>query len=338
MPENPTYRVTGDDWDPPDRRQLPGDAALDGSGAQDLAEAEPPTPTLERWVAPSAAAREVAAGPGSGWAVPAAATARMGASVAAPGFAAVTADGVAVGAESRRRSPLAGLSDRLPPPFRAAIERVPPRFLLGGAGLVVVAVAFVVLVSGRPSGVAATETPAPTEVAAVATPGCSTPAAPLPIPDLLVTAPGAEARALTGFAGPAEVDLDGPWPAELGAVEASVPLGSTIRLTSTGACIAEWRAVAARPPSTIGKAWRPKGPETVELGWQRADRIAWQPAVPLPPRGEWIVRLTVWYREGDEPGAPSQVPGASPNESADGLPEGLVVERYFRLVVEAPAS
>jgi hypothetical protein len=48
--------------------------------------------------------------------------------------------------------------------------------------------------------------------------------------------------------------------------------------------------------------------------------------------------LTVWYREGDEPGAASGAPGASPDESADELPEGLVVERYYRLVVEAPAS
>jgi len=323
MPEIPTYRVTGDDWDPPEKDRREPTPALPPAAPEPAAQGPEAGPSTGDQVAPAEPAT-----PSSGWAAPAPEHARKNVASKPAMKREAPGTGPASPPSGGRRL------DRLPAPIGPLLARVPPRLLLGGAGLGVAAIAIIVLVSAPPNDVAATATTEPTELAPAATESCPTPTAPLPLPSLVVTTSGVEPRRLGGVAAVGtELDLEGPWPASLGPVEATIQLGSTMQLTATGACIAEWRAVAARPPLAAGEPWRPPAPETLQLGWQHADRIAWQPSVPLPPRGEWIVRLTVWYR--DAAGATSPSPAAS----AEGASEGTwYVERYFRVVVEARDS
>lgn len=338
MSEQPTYRVHGDDWDPvaPEAREAREPVSWPESAPEVPAD---PEPASEAAAAPAELPRidsgdATPVAPGADG--PAPPPTRLGPPRTVRVSASSSAGAVApAGATSPTR--LAELTRRLPPPIGPALERVPPRLLLGGAGLGVAAVAIMILFSGSPAGVAATPSATPTALVPVATPSCAELAVPLPIPNLLVTEPGGGQHRLGGVApGEGAVVVDGPWPAELGPIEASVPLGSTLRLTVTGACIGEWRAVAAHPPETLGQPWRPAVPETQQLGWQSAERVAWEPSVPLPPRGEWIVRVTVWFREPDGPSAEAT---AASEESPASLPEAdRAVERYYRLVVEAPDS
>ena len=323
MSENPTYRISGEDWDP----ISPGARA----GREPEADAERARTRAGGGQGPApATAASPSRAPGAPPAQPPGGAPAHGPSGTAPGAPIDAAPGAPSG------SSLAGPARRLPRPLGMALGRIPPRLLLAGAGLGVAAVAIVFLVSGRPGGVAATATVGPSVVAPVATLGCGELVAPLPIPELVVTERDGDQLRLDGFAPAAGATLDGPWPAALGSVEATVPLGSTLHLAVTGACIGEWRAVAAHPPETPGSPWRPDTPETQQLGWQSAERIAWQPSVPLPPRGEWIVRVTLWFRG---PAASAAAATVAPDLSPAGSPStAWVVERYYRLVVEAPGS
>lgn len=321
MPESPTYRVTGDDWDP-----------------RELDAASPLAPPHADAIEAIAADEAIAVDPG---------LVTGEASSSAPGEAAESAE---------RADPdaTAGTLDSPPPVIRQmpavppALERlepvmewlwphlgrVPPRVLVASAGAVVVIGIAVVaaLGSGGPPASVANPTPNPTPAVAAPTPTCPA-LAELPSPMLAVESAGKEVGRLAGFP-PSDprVNLDGPWPTELGPVEATVLLGSSFRLTAGEACIREWRAVAVRPPAKMGATWRPKRADRLQLGWQKADRIGWQPAVSLPPRGEWVLRITVWYRVPPEP-------SPEPSGEASATPGGeLVVERYFRFVVEAPTS
>lgn len=324
MPENPTYRVTGEDWDRPEQQPLESAQSLPPVTAEPAA--PPPAVPPGAGEPMPAAGRSKPVAPAPGRLAPAAGKQVPSATSAQPPAA---RSDVLVARSSTGR-----LASRLPPPIGPLLARASNRLLFGIAGLAVAGVAIIVLMSARPTDVAATATTEPTELAPIPTESCPTPAAPLPLPSLVVTTPGAEPRRLGGIAAAeTELDLESPWPASLGPVEASIPLGSTLQLTVSGACIAEWRAVAARPPVDAAEPWLPPAPETLQLGWQHADRIAWQPLVPLPARGEWIVRLTVWYR--DAAGATSPSPAASTSGTGGGA---WFVERYFRLVVEARDS
>jgi len=214
MSENPTYRVTGEDWDSPAPERLVVPPRVPPATTPPA----PQTIAAPRLASP-AAAGSAAAAPGaslaSGWAT--------ATPVGTPAGAAPVVDRPAFPSGVSRRL------GRLPPPIGPALERVPPRMLFGGGGLAVAAVVIVIFASARPNGVAAIATTAPTEIAPVATVSCETPTAPLPLPDLVVRSIHGEEHHLTGFAAPdAELDLDGPWPAVLGPSEASVELGSTL--------------------------------------------------------------------------------------------------------------
>lgn len=322
MPENPTYRVTGDDWDP--REPDP-----DGPFA-----ATPADPAM-----PLAASLDDA-----GESIEVEPTADAATEVEPIEFQAVADENTALRAAAVTPDPPPALRPMptLPPAlqrFEPILERlwprvaeVPPRVLAAGAGaVVVIGVALVVVLgSGRPSAAVTNASPEPTRFVAPPTPTCPA-LTELPPPVLVVESGGREVGRLAGFSPPDSiVNLDGPWPTELGPVEATVALGSSFRLTADGACIREWRAVAVKPPIKMGKTWRPKRSDRLPLGWQKADRIGWEPTVSLPPRGEWVLRVTVWYRV---PPAPSPEPSA-----ATAAPAGeLVVERYFRVAVQAPS-
>jgi hypothetical protein len=338
MSQNPTYRINGDDWDPPAQDDLEAAPTTPPAPGAKPVQAASSTPSVRVWVTPAGNAD--AAHP-SGWATPAAATADAK-PVAEPGRPAGPAEPAAPRwTVAAPRWTVAALLDRIPPPIGPAVARIPPRLLLGGGGIAVAAILVaVVFASSRPPSIAPPATAQPTPFVPLATASCVTPTLPLAIPDLTIETPGDEPRRLAGFGSPeAELDLEGPWPAELGAVESNVLLGSSLRLSSGDVCIAEWRAIAAHPPASSGKPWRPDAPESLTLGWQHADRVAWQPSIPLPPRGEWIIRLTVWYRDATGARAPTPAPVSTDSTAPPApAPGDWVVERYYRIVVEARDS